>query len=454
MAPCVPSAGLRAAARGPPCREEGPAIMTPQPQKVVLACLTFIALVLAASSTLLAEPGSPAGASSTPDISVDEITLDRLDFRRGDTVKIRARVRRESLSEPVVVRCYVDVGRVQQVASAETILENHADFTWTATYDARDSTIIIGAYVEAVPGEENLDNNGLWTVHHSYGQDDEDGASPPAPGVRYGRRAHEHVAREAIKLSNIPEVSHYADIIAHGAVKEDRFPDLVYGVSWFFGLSTLWTRHFWDVDKGEDGRGLWGRESSLEKGRAYLRGWRNNPGLYTLYAQGEKDLAYEYLGRVIHLMEDAFSPAHVHLDAHVIDDDETEKWGEKHFTEYTYEMAGAPYDGETFVDILTHAAQLGDSLPSDDVEGDLVGFEDPGGWLPRITREEIITWNRWGWDRPRPEGMKKQFDRAIPAAISHVAGMIRLFWRTTHPGEDLPEPALSGQVTPSSPDAR
>ncbi|MBI4871774.1 MAG: hypothetical protein HY814_09415, partial [Candidatus Riflebacteria bacterium] len=190
------------------------------------------------------------------------------------------------------------------------------------------------------------------------------------------------------------------------------------------------------------GRGLWGRESAITKARA-LNGWTNHPGAIALYAAGNKRLAYEYLGRVAHLMEDMFSPAHVHLDAHMIDDEEVEKWGELHADEYSYDMAGAPFDGATLYDIFYHGAQLGDSLPSDDYEGDSAGFTDPGGWTPLLRCSDTTSRNGIGWDEARPEGMKQLFDRAIPGAISHVAGVLRYFWSQTHPGHALPEPATA-----------
>jgi hypothetical protein len=145
-------------------------------------------------------------------------------------------------------------------------------------------------------------------------------------------------------------------------------------------------------------------------------------------------------------MEDACTPAHVHLDAHMIDDEEAEKWGKVHSQEYTYDTAGLPYDGESLFAIMGHGAQLADSLPSDDQDGDTVGMYDASpAWLPLLRRADIITWNAFGWDQAKPEGMKALFDRAMPNAISHTAGVIRLFWKATHPGEPLPRPAGKGR---------
>lgn len=379
---------------------------------------------------------STAAALDPVDLAIDDVILDRTDFRAGERVTVTALIRRRIQGGPVQVRCYVDTGRVWQVAPTVIVngSDNRAVFNWTATYDAGDSTVIIGAYVEPQAGDPDLDNNGLWRVWHA--DDEGDGNS-----IKYAVPTHEYITGEAVKLANIPEVTAFAQHVVRGAVVEDNFPDLVYGVSWFFGLSTLWTRHFWDVDGGEEGRGLWGRESALEKGRAYLSGWGGKPGALDLYAAGNKALAYEYLGRMMHFVEDVSTPAHVHLDAHAIDDEEAEKWGHHHAQNYTFDMAGEPYDGDDYHAILKHAAQLADSLPSDDVEGDFDGFTDPGGWLPPITRDEIISVNAFGWDKVKPEGMKRVFDRTMPSAIAHAAGMIRLFWKLTHPGEPLPSPA-------------
>ena len=397
---------------------------------------THLLLVFMALMSL----GRPiARADDMVDLVIEDVTLNTYEFSRGDRVKIIATVNRGNMETPVRVRCYVDTGEVRQVASTGNLESGSSiEFGWTATFDSGDSIIIVGAYVEPYAGERDTGNNGLWRVYHS--PDEADSASNPS--LDYAVITHEHLTAEAIKLANIPEVSAHAERIVAGAKLEDNFPDLVYGVSWFFGVSTLWTRHFWDVDAGEAGSGLWGRESALAKGRAYLFGWGNgnHPGAYALYQNGETELAYEYLGRCLHFIEDCSTPAHVHLDAHAIDDDEAEKWGSHHAYSYTYEMT-TPFDGDTFYNIIEHAAQLADSLPSDDMEGDTVGFVDPGGWTPILKRTDIISWNAFGWDKVKPEGMKKLFDRTMPSAIAHAAGMIRLFWKTTHPGEELPPPA-------------
>ncbi len=396
----------------------------------------FLALALAMTRPVTA--AAPAHMDPTPDVSVVDVMLDRYDFRKGDLVHLSAKVRRQAYTGSLRVHCYVDTGQVDRIASSNSVLGTLATVDWTATYDAGDATIVIGAYVEQVPGEENTSNNGLWQQYLAPSSD-----NPGAPRIAYDGHGHSRISEEAVKLANIPEVTQYAERIVFGSLAEDRFPDPVYGVSWFLGLSSLWTRHFWDVDKGEQGRGLWGRESAITKARAYMNGWTNHPGAIALYAAGNKRLAYEYLGRVAHLMEDMFSPAHVHLDAHMIDDEEVEKWGELHADEYSYDMAGAPFDGATLYDIFYHGAQLGDSLPSDDYEGDSAGFTDPGGWTPLLRCSDTTSRNGIGWDEARPEGMKQLFDRAIPGAISHVAGVLRYFWSQTHPGHALPEPATA-----------
>ncbi len=413
---------------------------------------SLLAIALATSSFLtgphpvLAEASKASAAEI--DLSIQDVTLSRYDFRRGDMVTIKAVVDRGTLAIPVRVRGYIDTGNVNQVASTETILDNVAEFQWTASYDAGDSEILVGAYVEPLAGETDLDNNGLWRHYHSH--DEGDDGDPGNPALHYAVKTHKHLTEQAILLTNIPEITQFADRIVYGAQKEDSFPDLVYGVSWFFGLSSLWTRHFWDVDKGEQGRGLLGRESALQKGRAYLYGWPNHPGAIELYQQGNKALAYEYLGRAAHFVEDVSTPAHVHLDAHAIDDEEAEKWGKKHGHEYTFDQVEAPFDGDSFYDIIHHAAQLADSLPSDDVEGNTVGFTDPGGWTPLLKRKDIISWNWLGWDKAKPEGMKQVFARTMPSAMAHASGLFRFFWKQTHPGEELPAPA-TGNVEPKPP---
>ncbi|MBI4872305.1 MAG: hypothetical protein HY814_12150 [Candidatus Riflebacteria bacterium] len=403
-----------------------------------LACSLGIMAVGAGTARVDGAP--PSRREPVPDLSILDVKPDRFDFRKGENVLIQCRVSRNGYVGEVRVRCFVDTGRVDQIASNMQVLGTLAVTNWTATYDAGDALIVVGAYVEPLPGEADAENNGLWRAFEA----PPPGSKPGTPGRKYSNEGHRHITEEGIKLAGIPEVMRFADRIVHGALAEDRFPDPVYGVSWFFGLSSLWTRHFWDVDKGEQGRGLWGRESAYQKARAYLYGWPNHPGAIDLYKSGNPGLAYEYLGRAVHLMEDLFSPAHVHLDVHMIDDDECENEGETRAKEYGYEQAGKPYDGATLYQIMYHGGQLGDSLPSDDAEGDLTGLADTEGWAPLLRRDEVTKRNALGWDEPVPAGMKKLFDRAMPAVISHVAGVIRLFWLETHPGKPIPGPVRVG----------
>ena len=46
----------------------------------------------------------------------------------------------------------------------------------------------------------------------------------------------------------------------------------------------------------------------------------NFVGLIDLYKSGDKETAYFYLGRIVHLLSDMSVPAHVHNDSHPLYD--------------------------------------------------------------------------------------------------------------------------------------
>jgi hypothetical protein len=82
--------------------------------------------------------------------------------------------------------------------------------------------------------------------------------------------------------------------------------------------------HFWEPDTpngGEYDNGLLGFESSWERAQRY---WITN--VVPNYLNGNINQSYYWLGRVVHLLEDATVPAHMHLDQHLVDDDALEEF--------------------------------------------------------------------------------------------------------------------------------
>jgi len=157
--------------------------------------------------------------------------------------------------------------------------------------------------------------------------------------------------------------------------------------------------HFWDPDVGEEA-GLMGATSANRIAYFYLYGGTNTTilwyrwwplpweletipvsfeGAISLYRQGQKGLAYYYLGRAAHLLADMSVPAHVHLDLHPGDP----------FTDH-YETFVAVNDPppqwtrwvangqeplpahESFSDVFLNLAQITQYVASDQVNGNVV----------------------------------------------------------------------------------
>jgi MYXO-CTERM domain-containing protein len=126
------------------------------------------------------------------------------------------------------------------------------------------------------------------------------------------------------------EILQYIDDVAWGARDEDNF--LLDGDDDIMTLRVM--RHFF---RPTDGRGLtWGDRlfpSSYDwcAVESEQNAWDWFDGMRQ-YRQGDKRAAYETLGHVVHLIQDATVPAHTHLDDHgPPDGDDYEDWVAEQF---------------------------------------------------------------------------------------------------------------------------
>jgi len=167
---------------------------------------------------------------------------------------------------------------------------------------------------------------------------------------------HSLMAYEASFISGSPsEIRVYAGApktsvapgsgICAGAYDEDaeRDPRLTSGVSTWWGLLN-WGTHFWNPAEGPGGGLLKTVETfpvNLEGRNAYQRARQLYETAKVLYGE-DPPAAYHLLGRVVHLLTDMATPAHVHLDVHIADTSET---GDDSLEEYTasrYVSPGLP----------------------------------------------------------------------------------------------------------------
>jgi hypothetical protein len=133
---------------------------------------------------------------------------------------------------------------------------------------------------------------------------------------------HEIIVEEAIRL--LPEtIQEELDgtpkrLIMKGAHDEDttdgplgqvdsdmsRFIGKVYGPA-------PWLEHYWDPTQGPDSKGYAGHRNARNRAIAY---WREHT--VNQYLSGFRELGWENLGRVCHLLADMCVPAHTHNDPH------------------------------------------------------------------------------------------------------------------------------------------
>lgn len=123
--------------------------------------------------------------------------------------------------------------------------------------------------------------------------------------------------------------------ICNGAYDEDadRDPRLVSDLSSWLGLMG-WGTHFWNPEGGPHGGRLMnvgGIPVNIERKNAYERASVLYDSARSLYPQ-DPSAAYHLLGKAAHLLADLATPAHVHLDPHISDYDNT---GDDSFEEFT-----------------------------------------------------------------------------------------------------------------------
>jgi hypothetical protein len=158
---------------------------------------------------------------------------------------------------------------------------------------------------------------------------------------------HSLIAYESALITGVPteasvytgepkySVSSIRNSICAGAFDEDadRDPRLTKGLSAWIGALN-WGTHFWDPDAGPGG-GLLMRVENIPVNIDVKNAYQRAKDLYTSAKASYSDdpeTAYYLLGRVVHLLTDMATPAHVHLDVHISDSDSS---GDDSLEEYT-----------------------------------------------------------------------------------------------------------------------
>ncbi len=294
----------------------------------------------------------------------------------------------------------------------------------------------------------------------------------PAAVPLHSQQAHTFYTERAIEVfpKTSPlyqELDLYREQLIAGSFNEDEYPDLVYDEP--FPLLTI--HHFLvDYDNHPFYSGLYGTglyilfltpiyvESAYEKAMAYWDGWTLNsvyyPGAVELYLGigipfPDKITAYEYVGRITHLIEDMLTPAHVHSDIHGIpfDDDEFEevfepgidpKTGRPRYEKYDENSAVWAYWRDyignrnilDLAELFTKVNNHTDYFPSDDSEGDDLNFSNPWN-IPKLFTSDIIYYDWLGRDHFKLPGMQILADCVSPFNVMACASIYKFFWDNT-----------------------
>jgi hypothetical protein len=293
--------------------------------------------------------------------------------------------------------------------------------------------------------------------------------------------------------------------IIEGTQEEDQYDPLrqVY-VAESLSACSFFSRHFWEPDDYDSGifdTGL-GQLSfpcptlpDEAKGSAFNKAdiyWTRAKSEYFL---GNRDLAYYYLGRVVHLLEDMSSTPHTHLDPHpdafgLFDDDEFEAYMGRKYDDWDHNPETGEVSGHRGFDNnyirwgWDHTSKNSVQLTPVDPDNLAAKIYDEWYGSKFKHRGHDAGWPAWafGHSQDNPAQARLDFtrrsrlfrlfysltettddfpsdgedgddsrydldnisfdvddtkvvqyaDTVLPAAIAHIAGLYRLFWNETH----------------------
>ncbi|ATB43255.1 hypothetical protein CYFUS_008735 [Cystobacter fuscus] len=305
-----------------------------------------------------------------------------------------------------------------------------------------------------------------------------DGEANPATGLPYtsGYPLQSIDMTDDSSMSNL--TLHPANDVIEGSFAEDYRDGLTGHAVPTGGVEQweFWDHHFWNPESDDDGEFSddfgGGNGSAVNRAETYWRG-TIVPHYDEWVLTGDpaaKGLAYGYLGRTVHLLEDISGPDHAHNDGHIPADSEDEwelpglafggcgfeDYTSIHYADYQGSAALAPvsYRIDDPVDpfmskarqewnahgfpsawraakaplfwLFYSQAEYANDYPSNDEDGENPGYNSSA----YLTFADDWTWtNSW---------VGKAFaDDLVPTALRHVAGLYRLFYDTTHPIQGL-----------------
>jgi hypothetical protein len=244
--------------------------------------------------------------------------------------------------------------------------------------------------------------------------------------------AHQWVVKQAYLIAQptLPveaqdEIEHYLDNVVAGAKHEDEealkgdFILPLYGPMPFLS-------HYWNPDKPKHGFLGWS-EICIDR---VNRRWK----MATMaYAAGKITEAYDQLGHVMHLLTDMSTPAHVHWDLHPFYD--TYELG--YLIEFNHQvpngynyqqwigagLAMAP--GNTLEVLFESLARVAQQFDSNDAAGTLPLHSH--GHSATREHQPLSSKLLLSYDVSYADA-KVHAETCMPAAMSHVAAVYKMFW--------------------------
>lgn len=273
--------------------------------------------------------------------------------------------------------------------------------------------------------------------------------------------------------------------ICEGAYDEDEDRNPLDGGSW--SGFVRWGSHFWDPSGGPYGGKLESYEFNKDDENAFQRaeivyGAESIYKSAKLLYRDDPEKAYYELGRVAHLLEDMATPAHVHLDLHlpeenpVVGDDSYEVYvrnkynahkdfkledrqqGREDFESDFPAADISPVDASTLSEFdPPHGVTVGEpmlfrlfnSMATKAAEWDSDDGVGTGGH--GIGGGSLVYWD-WEelWNEISDEDCDRIASTLMPEVLNHVAGLYKLFYDEVNPASNKDPFLYNPKVEPLS----
>jgi hypothetical protein len=263
------------------------------------------------------------------------------------------------------------------------------------------------------------------------------------PGVKFTVQeepVHQWIAYQSENIWSTSEISSYVPpswsegqlyLDSYEITYGSRMEDDEYSADYLdcFLTGHPYCNHFWDPDGGPDA------------GLNYVVQWDSNyrraqtlwdTKVIPYYESGNKEDAYYWLGRVVHLLGDLGVPAHVHLDPHIgwPDHDTLEKYladdtdnSAGNYRQWT--SSGTATSAYDLYSLFYDMAEITDNYDSNDASGEFSNHYE--GHNSACETQDGF----WGCYDVSYAEARIHANAIMPELYKHVGGLYKLFWEET-----------------------